>query len=261
MSRIGVCSLISLLSLLWGPLRASAEPVDDMVAAATADLDAGQYDNARVRLAAAYKARQDANTLRLLAQAEAKLGHAAAAIEHYDRFLAAASDAEPEVITEVRQELVRLRASLPPLDKGYGERLRLRAAALDRDSELFVRRYKAGPSNGMLGTGLALLLTGTTAAWIGGGITLIEGGNDRAPVWGGLMFLPVLGPFLAPISGSGDLTWDVPWAILDGGAQLTGLILTIVGSRYKDKHPYLEQLRFTPIASATVQGVGVSGRF
>jgi hypothetical protein len=113
----------------------------------------------------------------------------------------------------------------------------------------------------MLGTGLALLLTGSAAAMIGGGITIAAGGSDRAPVWGGLMFVPVIGPFLAPISGSGDPTWDVTWAVLDGGAQLTGLVLTVVGSRYKDKHPYLEQVRFSPIASATMRGVGVSGRF
>jgi hypothetical protein len=251
------CCLAALLSLLG---VARADTFEESFDNAKASLAAGRYEDARQRLSALYRTKQEPEVLRLLAQAEARLGYASAAIEHYDRFLAGGDDADPEVVSAVRAEVTRLRSTLPPLSSAYAERLRLRSAPLD-GAELYVKRYRVGPSNGMLGTGLTLLLTANAAAMIGGGITIGAGGSDRAPVWGGLMFLPVLGPFLAPISGSGDASWDVTWAVLDGGAQLTGLILTVVGSRYKDKHPFLEQVRFTPIASATTRGVGISGRF
>ena len=75
--------------------------------------------------------------------------------------------------------------------------------------------------------------------------------------------MPVAGPFLSATLIR-EVYWSLPWAIVDGLAQVSGLTLTILGARDKRKVPVLlESLSVGPMVTPGGDGRGlvVGGRF
>jgi hypothetical protein len=81
---------------------------------------------------------------------------------------------------------------------------------------------------------------------------------------GGMMFVPVVGPF-ASIAFRQDLFWAAPVAIIGGGLQVTGLALTIAGAVIRHNHRAAHHadakpLPFTLLPFATQQNAGLTFR-
>jgi hypothetical protein len=249
MSRV-LCILALLCSI------AHADEDDDVPDAeldqATLALNAHEYEKARDQLLAVYRRRQDPKILRLLGEAESRLGNATAAINYFERYLVAARDADQADIDSARAELKRLQLVAPPQQRyPYDPTL--------YSGPHLVKKYKMGPSNGMLASGILLMCTGNLAAQIGGAVQALTSDRDGATTRGGLMAIPFIGPLVAPAAGRNEPAWDVSWAILNSGAQITGLALVIAGARYKTKHAYWDTAKVTPLVGPGM--VGVSGRF
>lgn len=254
-TSLAACLLLATLGIAHAD-----DTFDEQLREATASMDAAHYDSARIQLDAAYRIKQDPQILRLVAITETHLGHTSAAIAAYERFLTATPGGDPEVKLDVYAELTRLRSVLAP--PAVMPQLRLNGVPLEPGAELLVRRYKIGGSKGMISSGLVLLTTAHMAAMFGGGEKIVDGRDEGWRTGGGLMMIPVLGPFISPwLGAAGDNDWRISWALMNGTAQITGLVLIIMGAKHKDRHPVLESIKVAPIASATMQGLGVSGKF
>lgn len=145
-----------------------------------------------------------------------------------------------------------------------------------RAEEALLRPLPRPPGRTLLNAGVATFVSGYATAYIAG-ILLVsfdledrqKGGNGlysgTRGNWGtsaGLLLIPVLGPVLSAATYR-EPGWAIPWAILDGGAQLAGLAMMIAGgsieARARAKQGRWPQgLRLQPWGGA---GLALSGRF
>lgn len=81
-----------------------------------------------------------------------------------------------------------------------------------------------------------------------------------------MLFIPIVGPF-ATIAYTRQPLWVVPWAVIDGGLQLSGLGLVIAGAIIRSHHRNAPQRRaslpfdLSPYAGPNGSGLMVSGAF
>lgn len=95
------------------------------------------------------------------------------------------------------------------------------------------RMYLMRPGQRLINAGLGLLISGYAGAVAGGAITMTVNyeccGDSSWYGAGGSLFIPVAGPFVS-LAFQRDPLWAVPWAVIDGGLQITGLVLIIAGA-------------------------------
>jgi hypothetical protein len=125
------------------------------------------------------------------------------------------------------------------------------------------------PNRGMMSAGLTLLLTSYAAAFFSG-VTFAVLGNGpynnnssgSLAAGGGVLIIPIVGPFVSGMVFR-ELAWALPWALVDGAIQVTGLALTIAGAKQKKKVAVLasDRVRLSPWASSDGGGFTLSGRF
>jgi hypothetical protein len=91
------------------------------------------------------------------------------------------------------------------------------------------------------------------------GVTPCPGGNQQ--VAGGLLLIPVAGPFLAAVAYR-DPTWSVSWSLVDGIAQVGGVAMMAYAARHPRKVPvYGERFELRPYTSRAGGGLQAVGRF
>ncbi len=123
------------------------------------------------------------------------------------------------------------------------------------------------PGQSMLNTGIGLFAGGYGIAVSGGiiglAVTSTIGSSGSRETWygaSGLLLVPVIGPF-ATIGYQSDPIWAVPWALISGGMQLSGLALMIVGGITRARHRKAPPVAVSPVAGPGMQGLSVSGTF
>jgi hypothetical protein len=102
------------------------------------------------------------------------------------------------------------------------------------------RAYVLRPGQALINAGIGLLISGYSASVITGAITIgwNQGANGGQSSWygaGGMMFIPIAGPF-ASLAFRQDIGWAVPVTVIGGGLQLTGLALIIAGAVIRNQH-------------------------
>jgi hypothetical protein len=125
-------------------------------------------------------------------------------------------------------------------------------------------RPRSRPGQQLLNSGIGLLVAGYAIGIAGGAITMAATYSTNAdPSWygaGGMLFIPIAGPF-ATMAYNSNYWWAVPWAVIDGGMQLTGLALTIAGAAIRASHPHRPtadlKLPFTLSPYSTANGGGL----
>jgi hypothetical protein len=241
---------------------------------------AQQYREALAELQTAYALRQEAGLLLEQGRVFTKLGQIADALDAYSRYLAAEPNAPADARTEATSEIARLSAWLvPPSQLGTAPRpllpsLRLPTTAVDTSGfQLMPVRYEQRRYTGTIAGGIVLLSLGYLPALI------------CAPIWGSLspfssrsssslqsavgwsLMLPVAGPFLSAMLSAGDTRnfgpqWSLPWALVDGMVQVSGLVMIIAGARNKRQVPViLDNVKVLPYSQPGGGGVAVVGKF
>jgi hypothetical protein len=225
-----------------------------------------QHDEALKELQAAYRVRQLPKLLYEMARAHHRLGNAKEAVDHYQRYLVADPTPDPAMRADSEAQIAALKRFLPPpaasltLPSGY---------RLDSpDIRLAPVRYEMRAHRGMLGWGISLLSVGYAAAFMGGVSFAVIGGSSssRDPAGdiraaGGTLIIPVAGPFISALTYR-HVAWSLPWALIDGSAQVAGLVLTIVGARTKKKVAVLaDKFNLAPYGTPDGGGLVVSGKF
>lgn len=257
-----------------------ADPVAMHQARAKVLFAAQQYREALAELQTAYALRQEAGLLLEQGRVFTKLGQIADALDAYSRYLAAEPNAPADARTEATSEISRLSAWLvPPSQLLAAPRpllpsLRLPSPGLDSSGyQMLPVRYEQRRYTGTIAGGIVLLSLGYLPALI------------CAPIWGSLvphssrsssslqsavgwsLMLPVAGPFLSAMLSAGDTRrfgpeWSLPWALVDGMMQVSGLVMIIAGARNKRVVPViLDNVKVLPYSQPGGGGVAVVGRF
>lgn len=98
-----------------------------------------------------------------------------------------------------------------------------------------------------------------------GGRSGLDSGSRRGDlgVGAGMLLIPVVGPVLSAATYR-EPAWAIPWAIIDGSAQLAGLAMMIAGGSLEArarKGRWPQGLRLLPYGGAGASGLALSGRF
>jgi hypothetical protein len=250
------------------------ESFSDHYDRAAAHSAADQYEAALRELDAAYKIRQLPKLLYEMGRMHQNLGHAKEAFDFYMRYLAADSGSEQEVRADAERRVRALRAltqpeavpaaamPMPPVPPGYYAQL-----------QPVPLRYEMRSNKGLIAGGATLLATAYFAATVSAAVFVgVESSSSGSSfgsstrlnytAGGGVLFIPVLGPFIS--AGVVPQTlWATTWTMVDGAAQVAGLAMIIAGVRDKKKTPIYasDKLRFAPFSTGSGGGFTVSGRF
>jgi hypothetical protein len=210
-----------------------------------------QYVEALKELDAAYAIRQPPLLLYDLARIHQLLGHAKEALTYYERYLAADFTLPPERRAELWAQITELRRLTAPPPTA--------TVSLPPGMQLAPVKLELHHDRGLMGGGLTLLLTGYAAAFVTGATLAGLSANDsydRSLYYGsGTLLIPVAGPFISALVYP-QAVWSLPWVLIDGTAQVAGLVMTIIGSKRTHKVPVI-----APMATAGGGGFAVSGRF
>lgn len=258
----------------------SLDPVTVHQARAKVLFAAQQYREALAELQAAYALRQEASLLFEEGRVFTKLGQIADALDAYSRYLAAEPNAPADARQEATSEIARLSAWLvPPSQPGIAPRpllpsLRLPSPGLDTSGiQMLPVRYEQRRYTGTIAGGIVMLSVGYLPAlvcapiWgsIGTFSSRSSGSLQSAVGWS--LMLPVAGPFLSAMLSAGDTrnfgaAWALPWALVDGMMQVSGLVMIIAGARNKRQVPViLDNVKVLPYSQPGGGGVAVVGRF
>ena len=260
-----VLKVLAVLVSLAGARTAFAQdPFADHYERATALYGGEAYVESLKEYDAAYALRQPTRLLFDLARVHRKLGHAKEALGYYRRFLTADSEPEPAMRAEAESALAMLGPLVPPpsLAPILQPQPQLPPGYVLRPVRLELRHDR-----GLIGGGIALLTAGYAAALISGSIFASFTSNDSSSsngdlaAAGGTLLIPIAGPLISALLYR-EIYWSVPWALLDGGAQIAGLALIIAGARITKQVPvFSDRFRLSPFASATGGGLSATGRF
>lgn len=236
--------VVVLLGGLFASTRAHAQAAQAQVQAGDALMAQGAYRAAAAQYEAAYSIDPVLPILERMADAYRLAGDAERANILYQRIAAERGGAPPP--------------------QGY-----IAPTPLPQTGPLYttVRPVKP-PGQAMLNAGIGLLSAGYGAAIFGGaiglGVTYTYGSGTSWAGASGMLFIPVFGPF-ATLAYRRDVYWAVPWAVLDGAMQLSGLGLIIAGAVIRKQHstPRRASLPFdiSPYAGANGTGLSISGTF
>jgi hypothetical protein len=218
-----------------------------------------QYEEALKELRAAYAIRQQPRLLLEMARVERRLGHAAQALDLYRRWRASGDPADEATQAEASAAIAALAPEVQPPAPAVPPL----AYALTPPRLL---RYEDRPRSGLVVGGAVLFSLSYSAAALSGGAFAALGGSSSGSsgnlsTAGGLLFIPFIGPFAAA-GAYRSVGWSVPWAVVDGTAQLASLVMMICGRHLKEKVPvYGSRIHVAPYSVAGGGGVAVSGRF
>jgi hypothetical protein len=268
----GVATAAVVAALLFGTAReARADEYQDHVGRAAALTQREQYKAALVELSAAYAIRQSPALLFEMARAQQRLGDAPAALDTYERFLAADVDGDPAKRAEAEAAVANLQRLTGKVAAApVAEQKRERPAPI---------RYERKVSRGLMAGGAVLFGAGYLGAVVTGSIFLSAGINgcpgytigSNPPVYtctsgnlqiaSGLLLIPGAGPFLAAFAYR-DPTWSLNWALVDGIAQAGGLTMMIYAAKHPREVPVQgEAFQLMPLAGRGVGGLQAVGRF
>lgn len=258
----------------------SVDPVAMHQARAKALFAAQQYREALAELQAAYALRQEAGLLLEQGRVFTKLGQIADALDAYSRYLAAEPNAPADARTEATSEISRLSAWLvPPTQTATAPRpllpnLRLPSPGLDTSGyQMLPVRYEQRRYTGTIAGGIVMLSLGYLPALVCAplygslGISSSRSSGSLQSAVGWSLMLPVAGPFLSALLSAGDTRkfgpeWALPWALVDGMMQVSGLVMIIAGARNKRQVPViLDNVKVLPYSQPGGGGVAVVGRF
>lgn len=260
MNRIApLCALA--LAVLAVPARADEFDVHE--ARAGAALESERYEEAASELSAAFALRQAPRLLYQLGYAQQRLGHRDSAIAYYRRFLVAETFDEPRR-AEAQRALDRLLAAAPVPDPRTAAQLPGTQAGQQQVAPF---HWESHSNRGLVGAGIAVLATSYAAAFISGtlfGLTESGGccrsdGNLSAAGW--TLVIPVIGPFVSGLVYR-EAFWSVPWMLVDGLSQVSGLVMIIAGARDNHKVAVLgPEVTLAPVMGQGLAGLTLRGRF
>jgi hypothetical protein len=219
------------------------------VRAGDAFMASGQYREAALQFEAAYAIDPDLAILERLAEAYRMSGDVARANAIYARIAAQRGQVPPPPPYQAAPPQYYVPPSpLPPTGPFYT-----------------YRRAPRPPGQQLINAGVGLLIGGYASAILGGAFTIggtYYGGGDRS--WygaGGMLFIPIAGPF-ATMAYHTEFYWAVPWAVISGGLQLSGLALLIAGAAVRGSHHPAPRasLPFTLTPYTNAQGGGLTLR-
>lgn len=213
---------------------------------------AAAYAEALHELEAAFAMRQPPRLLYGLATVHRKLGHAAEALGYYQRYPVAEANPDPAVVAEVQGAIAQLKPLVaPPPPAPPPLRLAPQPASF---------RTETRADRGLIGGGAGLLGAGYGLGVITGSLVLSFATGDFR-VAGGLLLVPVLGPFIAAFVFL-EPTWSILNIVIGGGMQVGGLAMIIVGAKRKVKVVSAWQtLNLAPMNLRGGGGLVVAGRF
>jgi hypothetical protein len=268
----GIATAAVAAALFLGAARdAAADDYQDHVDRARALTQREEYKDALAELSAAYAIRQSPALLFEMARAQARLGDTRAALDSYERFLAADAGGDPTKRAEAEAAVASLRGDTGKVSPAP-------MAPRREDEPQIPVRTERRVNRGLMAGGAVLFGTGYASAIIMGSL-FINGGNgcsgyqigSQPPVYtcpdgnieiaSGLLLIPVAGPFLAAFAYR-KATWSVPWGFIDGAAQAGGLAMMI----YSGLHPrtvpvYGDAFQLAPFAGQHAGGLQAAGRF
>lgn len=224
-----------------------------------------QFTKALAELDAAYRLSPKPIVLYSMARAHQQLNHYREAYDLYQRYLAKEPNIPEQRRAQIQGYIIELTAA------AQQERVReqgpdafARPSSEERQPVVYRR------STGMLVTGAILLPVAYSAAAITGalglaGASTLSGSYSAATIstarWAlGSLLIPVAGPFISAGIVQ-DLTWALPWAFIDGAAQVTGLALIIAGSRPRKVLREEPQAMVLPYSSPSGSGLVLVGTF
>jgi hypothetical protein len=251
--------VLTVLTLVLALLTvARADEYTDHLEAGARYISTDELRYAFVEYQAAYQLHQTPSLLLMLARIERRLGHVEKAIDLFRRWLASDdvdnAAARPEAqaaITEL--EKLRPPPPAPVVNSPFNWQLR-------------PVRIEKRPNTGLIAGGATLFsLSYGAAALAGGAFASVGGGcysscSGNLSVAGGLLFIPFLGPFITS-AALPQAAWGVPWALVDGTAQIAGLAMMIAGRRYLKDYPIYGKVNIAPYAGSNTAGLSLTGRF
>jgi len=134
-----------------------------------------------------------------------------------------------------------------------------------RSSEVQAIRQR---NRGLIAGGAVLLSSGYLGAVIAGSFVVAQSQGSsfsRDLVTernaGGTLFIPVLGPLISSLVFR-DPLWSLNWSLVDGVAQMGGVVMIVAGVYSNRKLPApLAGLRLGPMRTSTTTGFTLSGAF
>jgi hypothetical protein len=262
-------------ALIWAavalaPRAAFADEFQDHLDHATALAQGEHFKEALAELLAAYELRQSPRVLYMIAKAHQRLGDAKAALASYERFLAAFADGDPRYRADAQEQAAQLKHLL-------GKDVALPASpvgAQQPEREGFELRWEMKPNVRLMAGGGVLFGAAYAAAVITGGIFLepssstcytYQGGpacpSGNLQVAGGTLLIPVLGPFIAALAYR-DPVWSVPWALVDGVAQIGGFAMMVYAGQHPKKVPvFAKSVLVLPYGTGRGGGLSAVGTF
>ena len=151
----------------------------------------------------------------------------------------------------------------------HAEIQQLRSALLEhrRNSEMLAIRQR---NRGLIAGGATLMSLGYIAAIVAGSVVIEDNqatvfGRDTSleRASGGVLFIPVLGPFVSSLIYREPI-WSLNWSLVDGMAQVGGLVMMTLGIVSNRKLPApLAGLQLAPrrTPTGTGSGLALSGSF
>jgi hypothetical protein len=250
--------------------EARADEYQDHVGRATTLAQSEQYREALAELQAAYALRQSPALLFEMARVQQQLGDARGAADSYQRFLAADDGSDPAKRAQAEAALAQLRSITGAAPTG--------APAPSREEPPPVR-YEKKPTRSLMAGGGVLFGLAYGPAMIAGILFATVGGNgcsgytigNGSPVWdcpkgnahiaSGLLAVPFLGPFMSAFAYR-DASWSIPWALVDGVAQLGGLTMMIWAGKHPRAVPVpTEGFQIVPFVGPGTRGLQAIGHF
>ena len=211
-----VCSFLSAIVL---PRHARAQgtqageaPAAAQVRAGDAFMLSGQYREAAQQYEAGYALDPDVVILERLAEAYRRAG-------------------DPNRAAEIDARIAAARGQAPPA--AYAPPAYVAPSPLPTAPVYTYHRPQQKAGQGLINAGVGLLVAGWAMGIVGGAITMgATYATNASSSWygaGGMLFIPIVGPFATSAYHS-EIYWSAPWAVIDGGMQLAGLALVIAGA-------------------------------
>lgn len=226
------------------------------IARATGAVRAHRFEEALRAYKAAYALRQSPELLYAIGLTAQRLGYAADAVDWFNRFLVAATDAPAAQRADAQRRIDVLR----PLAGLAGSAAPPGLEARDDGRVRFLpMRYELRANWKLIGGGIGLLSASYTAALITGSLfasftSNLNSGQGDLRGAGGALIVPVAGPFISGLVFR-DWVWSTTWILVDGLAQVSGLAMIIVGAKDRVQ-------RLVPVTRAQIlpwTGPGVVG--
>jgi hypothetical protein len=258
------CVALAIALVCAAAREARADEYQDHVDRAASLAQTEHYKEALVELQAAYALRQSPALLFEMGRVQRELGDARGAADSYERFLAADEGKDPAKRAQAENALAQLRSVTAPVPS--------------REEPPPVR-YEKKPNRGLMAGGAVLFSLAYAPAMITGTLFVIAGGNGcssytigngplvwdcpkgNAQIASGLLIVPFAGPFMAALAYR-DPSWSIPWALVDGVAQVGGLTMMIWAGKHPRAVPvYREAFQLVPLVGPHTRGLQAIGHF